>query len=255
MSSKISIYILEENEIAKELSERLEAPFCFSKPEKGFYLYFKGQRLYLVEAETQLETSVDFSKWWDKLCKTNGLSSKSLIARAIGHSTKEKKTIWDLTAGLGKDSLVLAGLGHQVIAFEKSKLVSELLKNGHRVDCENDNNQLKDSLKNLKIQYADALSFLNSSFENPKVIFLDPMYPEKRKASLPKKDMQVLQRFLNEPAEDLKEQTLQLLDKSLEVASERVVLKRPPHAVTIMKERLTHSYASKSVRFDMYSTK
>ena len=104
--------------------------------------------------------------------------SGSILAKVIG---KGRKTIIDATAGLLKDSVKMAYLGHKVLAYEKNPLIYELGKSA----LENAPDKVKD---NIEIIYKDSLSL---SVVSPEVIYIDPMFSFKRKKALPKKDMQL----------------------------------------------------------------
>ena len=70
--------------------------------------------------------SVDFTGI-DLRTGTGNLSRKQPLPRAIG---KETKTVVDATAGLGHDAVLLACMGYDVIAVERSPIVAALLLGG-----------------------------------------------------------------------------------------------------------------------------
>ena len=81
----------------------------------------------------------------------------------------------------------------------------------------------------------------------PDVVYLDPMYPEKRKPALVKKEMRVFKGLVgNDPdAGDL-------LNIALKVAFGRVVVKRPAHADWLTEQKPDTSIMTKKNRFDIY---
>jgi 16S rRNA (guanine1516-N2)-methyltransferase len=81
----------------------------------------------------------------------------------------------------------------------------------------------------------------------PDVIYIDPMYPEKKKSALVKKDMQILQRLLGKD-----EQADQLLKTALRHSGKRVVVKRPIHAEPVGDIKPDTSISSKKTRYDIY---
>ena len=54
---------------------------------------------------------------------------KEAIARAMGLKSHTSPLILDTTAGLGRDSFLLASLGFQVQMLERSPIIHALLKN------------------------------------------------------------------------------------------------------------------------------
>ena len=84
----------------------------------------------------------------------------------------------------------------------------------------------------------------------PDVIYIDPMYPQRKKSALVKKDMQILQRLLGKDQDAEK-----LLDTALQCAAERVVEKRPVHASPVGNVKPDTSISSKKTRYDIYLVK
>lgn len=171
---------------------------------------------------------------------------KEALARAISMKPKENPTIIDATAGLGRDSFVLATLGYQVTMLEKSPLIFALLDDAlQRARASSPDN----ACHRLTLIHADALDWLpaNTTTSKPDVIYLDPMFPERRKSASVKKEMQILNDILGHD-DDIKE----LLTISLACAGKRVVVKRPRLAVN---EHADFSLPGNSTRFDVYLTK
>ncbi len=81
----------------------------------------------------------------------------------------------------------------------------------------------------------------------PDVIYIDPMYPDRKKSALVKKDMQILQR-LHGPENNAG----QLLENALTFARKRVVVKRPVQAESINERVPGTSIKSKKTRYDIY---
>jgi 16S rRNA (guanine1516-N2)-methyltransferase len=73
------------------------------------------------------------------------------------------------------------------------------------------------------------------------------MFPERRKSALVKKELQLLQ-LLAQPDSAPE----RLLAAALEVARQRVVVKRPLKAPCLTALSPSHSLSGKTVRFDVY---
>ena len=82
----------------------------------------------------------------------------------------------------------------------------------------------------------------------PDVIYIDPMYPDRKKSALVKKDMQILQRLHGED-----DNAAELLDNALRYAKKRVVVKRPIQAETLSEKKPNTCIKSKKTRYDVYT--
>jgi 16S rRNA (guanine1516-N2)-methyltransferase len=173
------------------------------------------------------------------------------IARAIGLKPgTAPPRVLDATAGLGKDAFVLACLGCPLTLVERSPVVALLVDDAiERARDEADfANILATGFQLIKGNALDVLQALGAG-QRPEVIYLDPMYPERKKTAQVKKNMQLLQKLLGQD-----EDTEQLLAKALQCATKRVVVKRPKGAASIPGHRPTTCIESKKTRYDVYVT-
>jgi len=102
----------------------------------------------------------------------------------------------------------------------------------------------------FKLSVNDALSYIRliDDDNKPDVIYLDPMYPEKKKSASVKKNMQLLQKLLGHDLD-----TGEVLNAALTKATKRVVVKRPKGAAVLNASRQpTLAYESKGTRYDTY---
>ncbi len=173
-----------------------------------------------------------------------------LIAKAIGIA-KGLNNVIDATAGLGMDAVVMARLGCQVRSVERSPEVFALLKDAYARALTEEDPAFKIWLTRLQFLHADSIQYLQAlaTADRPQVIYMDPMFPEKKKSALPRKEM-VLFRSLVGDDEDATE----LLKVALITAKERVVVKRPLKADPLLREP-NHRFEGKSVRYDLYLVK
>ncbi|GAM77379.1 SAM-dependent methyltransferase [Vibrio ishigakensis] len=84
----------------------------------------------------------------------------------------------------------------------------------------------------------------------PDVVYLDPMYPHpenKKKSALVKKEMRVFQHLVGA---DLDADGL--LTPALELATKRVVVKRPDYANWLDEKKPSMAIETKKNRFDVY---
>jgi 16S rRNA (guanine1516-N2)-methyltransferase len=170
-----------------------------------------------------------------------GLSRRQPLARAIG----KHQLVADACAGLGQDALRLALMGFRVTAIERSRVVAALLADGlRRLD------QQHALHGRLRLLTGDARELLGTLQPRPEVVYLDPMFPEKRRRTAAvRKELKWLRELVGDDPD-----VLELFDAARRTATHRVVVKRPDHAPPLVPQPAA-SIAGKLVRYDIYSTR
>jgi 16S rRNA (guanine1516-N2)-methyltransferase len=173
-----------------------------------------------------------------------GAGRRQPLPRAIGAG---RPTVLDATAGLGGDAALLAILGYEVTAVERSPVVFALLRDG--VTRAGRDPRLAAALGGrLRLIRADARVVLGDAVPAPDVVYIDPMFPPKRKASaLAKKGIRAVRAVVGDDAD-----AADLLDAALGRAGRRVVVKRPRHAAPIGPAPVS-TVRGKLVRYDLYA--
>ncbi len=169
------------------------------------------------------------------------------IARAIGIRNDALPAIIDTTAGLGRDAYVLATLGCKVTMLERAPVLAAMLENGLQRAI--DQYQDDPVFQRLQLFNCDACDYL-VQLESPHqadVIYLDPMYPQRDKQALVKKEMQILQQLHGN-----NDDAPMILATALPVANRRVVVKRPVWAAPLDGPTPRHEIKGKTTRFDIY---
>ncbi|MCF7504294.1 class I SAM-dependent methyltransferase [Vibrio sp. L3-7] len=176
------------------------------------------------------------------------------IAKAAGLNKGATPTILDGTAGLGRDAFVLASLGCKVQMVERHPVVAALLDDGlQRAQQDPDiGGWVTERMKLIHASSHDALDKLSNdpNFEQPDVVYLDPMYPHpenKKKSALVKKEMRVFQSLVGADMD-----ADALLQPALKLASKRVVVKRPDYAAWLGEQKPSMAIETKKNRFDVY---
>jgi 16S rRNA (guanine1516-N2)-methyltransferase len=225
---------------AKQTASTLNYPFntpaalILALTEDGWVLY--------ASDAPKTRVTLDFTrKKMQRRLQSFGKSD--LLVKAIGRDNKKPRTIVDATAGLGKEAFLLASRGHAVTLIERSPVLATLL-NDAMVRAKA-HPPLKKILSNMTLLNEDSLTYLKTITPKPDIIYLDPMFPERKKSALVKKDMQLLQRLLSHD-----DNANALLTVALQNATHRVVLKRPRHAPIIQPPDL--QYLGKAHRFDVF---
>ena len=168
-----------------------------------------------------------------------------LIARAMGALPKERPYIVDATAGLGRDSLILAALGFEITMLERSPILhtelQKALKAAKKI--------LPDTTARLRLIHADAIDWLKAlpNDQHPDIIYLDPLFPESKKSASVNKEMVMLRNLLGKEHDHA-----DLFETAMTCAKLRVVVKRSRLASNIVERAANFSLTGKSCRFDIY---
>jgi 16S rRNA (guanine1516-N2)-methyltransferase len=165
------------------------------------------------------------------------------LAQALGRKTK---TVVDATAGWGQDSLAMFRMGYEVQCIERSPIMAELLADG--LDRLSQLDWLRQlNLSPPKLIQGDAIDILSNLPSQPDCIYLDPMFPPKRKKSaLAKKAIMVLRDLVGDDVD--KEE---LFATAFKAAGKRVVVKSPDYAEPL-GGKPSESFHGKLLRYDVY---
>ncbi len=188
-----------------------------------------------------LELRGDFSRMLPRLRPGN--LSKELLVRAARVRGVTNPTVVDATAGLGEDSLLLAAAGFTVTLCERDPVIAELLRD--TLERATQDARLRDAALRMHLSEGDSIQLLETLKAPPDVVFLDPMFPEKRKRAATNKKLQLFQR-LERPCED--EQAL--MSAALAARPRKIVVKRPLKGPYLAGVKPSHSLSGKVVRYD-----
>lgn len=194
------------------------------------------------------------------------------IGRAIGlkKSSDPRPSIIDGTAGWGEDSWLLAALGCRVLSAERNPVIAALLRDGlqrasithtaiaSRITLVESNaiDLFRRVIDGEPLQPGFESQWFESEGDSPpakagplllpEIVFLDPMFPIRRKGA-EGKPMKVLRQLVGDDSD-----ASELLEAARSVATRRVVVKRPLHGKPIGNVSPAVSHKGKSVRYDVY---
>ena len=220
-------------------------PVAPAPPVSGLYLAAEEHGIVLHRAGDKGSVWVDFTAGAAQHRRLHG--GGELLAKAVGRS--KQPAVWDATGGLGRDSFVLAGLGLNVHIFERHPAVYCLLADGLARALLHPSTA--DDASRLTLYHADAAEYmprLAAEIGRPQVVYLDPMYPERRKSAAVKKEMAFFHELVGTAQNDAA-----LLDAALATATARVVVKRPRLGDFLCGRQPDYQYTGKSTRFDVYN--
>ncbi len=197
-----------------------------------------GQLQLVHRLEPQMTPlSINFLNYYHDM--TLGQGGRRLLLKALGVKDKIRTHVLDATAGLGRDAFFMAKFGLDVTMIERSPLLSQLLNHALQHNAT--------TIKRLKLLSGDALKLIPTlpPFD---VIYLDPMFHQKKQKAKVKKDLQILQLLHQDEPQDGAE----LLETALKHMKQRVVVKRPINAPFLGLIQPQWSLHGTTIRFDVY---
>jgi len=242
---------------AEELRERLGLPYLgvvrprdVTDVQVLLFLDEQGLCLQLTGKGAPGPVRVEFVSGKMGYRREHGGGAGQLVARAVGlQKTRAKLKVLDATAGLGQDAFVLASLGCEVILFERNPVIHALLEDGLaraalNVDC-------APIVNRMTLTGGSSIDWLRQAgSESVDVVYLDPMFPHRDKSARVKKEMEVFRKIAGDD-----EDASELLAAALQVATYRVVVKRPRKAPAIDGPEPSTRIEGKSSRYDIYAIK
>lgn len=194
------------------------------------------------------------------------------LAKVLGKRTAQTSLhVLDATAGLGRDGLLLALLDCKVTLCEANAIIYVLVADA--LERAKHHPHLQSIIEhNIQLLYCDSGALLlemraqPEKYDIPDIIYLDPMFPPRKKSALVKKEMRWLQAILEEvnqpplpenfshiapiqsitPIEDV-------FNLALQVAKKRVIVKRPTSAPMLCETPIpSFSKEFQSCRYDVY---
>jgi 16S rRNA (guanine1516-N2)-methyltransferase len=161
------------------------------------------------------------------------------LPRAVGlHRRPAPPAVFDATAGLGRDALLLARLGCAVTACERQPALAALLLDAAV------RSGLEPRLLVICGDAAAALAGLPAE-RRPAVVYLDPMFASAGRSQV-KKEMQVCRLLAGDDGDPSP-----LLHRAFAAATDRVVVKRHPH-LPPLRPSPSFTVDGERVRFDVY---
>lgn len=230
------------------LAEVLGLPLV-GEAEFALQLGAEGLQLQELGPDAAGPVRVDFLEGAVAHRRLHGGGSGQMIAKAVGVQAGVRPDILDATAGLGRDAFVLAQLGCRVSLIERHPLIGALLADGLARALADP--EVAPIIQRMDLRQGNAIEMLGDwSEEPPQVIYLDPMFPHRDKTSLVKKEMRVFR-----PLVGADDDAAQLLQVALELATHRVVVKRPRKAPRVDGQPPGYVLEGKSSRYDIYPRK
>ena len=237
---------------ARKLATELHLPFLESPelPESQVGLVLRvtpsGLDLTLVDKSGSETIQTDFQHPALNYRLQDRVGSQA-IARSIGNKPGLHPDVLDATAGLGKDAFLMASLGCQVQLLERNPIVHALLRDGLTRALESTADRVRQIAARMQLAGISLADFATRGLTYD-VVYLDPMFPARRKSARVKKDLYVLQHLLRGETQD----EVAMLEDALRLARRRVVVKRPLRAAPLAQRQPSFSLEGRVSRFDVF---
>lgn len=211
----------------------------------SYYCLEREKNILFLKSKVNLKWKpfwIDFLS--NDILRRKGDFNQELI-KAVGLKKNTSLNILDTTAGLGRDSFILATCGAKITMLERNKIIYLLLQNGLERAKENDN--IKNIIDNISLINQDSIEYLQNKLDNVDIIYIDPMFPQSNKSRLVKKDMQIFRDIVGDDLDSKR-----LLELALKQQVKKVVVKRMLKSPYINDYKPNFELKGTTTRFDIY---
>ncbi|MDY6828166.1 MAG: class I SAM-dependent methyltransferase [Pseudomonadota bacterium] len=185
--------------------------------------------------------------WLSGVARTRRRTSRGFrepVARALGLGPQWLPEVLDATAGLGSDAVEIARIGARVTMVERHPALAALLADA--LARAQSSAELKPVCERIRLRHQDALSLLDAGPDFD-LVYLDPMFPARRKRARVRHSMEQVQALVGDDAD-----APALLALAHGRARHRLVVKRPKGAPQLEGPTPSHCIDAGAVRFDVY---
>lgn len=188
----------------------------------------------------------------ESLTKPRNKDAKSeLVCRAVGNAN----VVVDLTAGLGRDSFVLASSGYTIKMVERNEGLFLLLEDGiSRLKSVNPSIGSRMTLLKRSSCSINNLRDLQIEQNESVAVYVDLMYPANKvgKKAMVKKETQILHHLVSKVEGEDEVNNRAVFETALKLATTRVVVKRPINAEPLLSLPPHAVIKGSTQRFDIY---
>jgi len=200
------------------------------------------QLIWNKEGEKPLTFLLDIFKWIASL-RSFPAPKQGAFNQALG---KKTRTIIDATGGWGGDALLMCTQGYQVTVIERNPVMALLLKDAMQRLSKTDWANQHDIIV-PQVVSANAVEYFTANRAEVDCVYLDPMFPPKKKKSAAvNKQMKLLQWMVGEDLD-----AADLVAAVINAGAKRVAVKRPDYAQPLYCKPSTQ-FSSKLIHYDVY---
>lgn len=191
------------------------------------------------------------------------LTPKRVLHEPLAKIIDKQAWVFDATGGILKDAIIMAFLGCKVWTCEAHPLIARLAQDGLMRASNSplwatvlaDERRFKFFMLDSRLLLEDFLR--SEKHLRPDIVYLDPMFPAKKKSSIAKKEITWLQRIhaaTKTMYPDYQVSPAELIfELASRVAQKRLIVKRPIHAPNLVNAPPpSFTKRFQSSRFDVY---
>lgn len=238
--NKITIYCGDngDRDAADMLSRQLGVPLADSMGE-ALTLVFDGTGLSLVGGGMRYQG--DFARMLSRV--TKGRLHHEMLVKLAKTKTEHPVAV-DAAAGMGEDSFLLAAAGYEVYLFERDRVIAALL--GDALLRAEKDKQLRGIVGRMHLKEGDSIELMPQLGIVPEIVYLDPMFPPRKKSGLIHKKLQLIQK-LEQPCADERE----LFDAAAALQPKKIIIKRPLNGAPLADRKPSYTVKGKAIRYDV----
>lgn len=222
--------------------------FGLGQGSTGFALRFLNDRLRLLAPDPALgELEIDLERGQAGYRGVRARSER--LVRACG--VRDGSLVLDATGGLGTDAWLLASAGARVTLCERNPVVAALLADGLRRAASGN----PETAGRIELRCVDSRLALEHWEQPLTAIYLDPMYPPRRKRALGDRRLRLLAALFAAQGGgvELGDDVAGLLAAARAAPAARAVLKRPQReSLPQDAPEPDYSLEGRSTRFDVW---
>lgn len=243
--NKIIIHGDKKPQLATEFIEQIES---FEYPS---FVWEDDELYWQDDAKQKLRVDFASSKQLWRFSKLN--KAQEPLLRALKWKNGECQTVWDLTAGLGRDGGLLAYSGFDVTFFERNPTLQILLSESiYALQTE-----MPDMAERIRLNSMNSIEYMKQALSDisinvPMNCYMDPMYPHRKKSALVKLDLRMVRNLVGDDPDssELLSSALELLHSNR--GMKRVVVKRPAKSEYLGDFKPSYSVEAPNTRLDVY---
>ena len=238
--NKITIYCGDngDRDAADMLSRQLGVPLADSMGE-ALTLVFDGSGLSLVGSGMRYQG--DFARTLNRV--TKGRLHHEMLVKLAKTKTEHPVAV-DAAAGMGEDSFLLAAAGYEVYLFEQDAVIAALLRDALYRAGEDD--RLREIVGRMHLSEGNSIELMPRLGITPEIVYLDPMFPPRKKSGLIHKKLQLIQK-LEQPCADERE----LFAAAAAMHPKKIIIKRPLNGAPLADRKPSYTVKGKAIRYDV----
>ncbi len=224
---------------AVALSEKVNAPISDSLGE-DLTLLLDASGLSLIGYG--LKYQGDFEQMVRRV--TAGRLHHEMLVHIAKTKQSDPKAI-DATAGMGEDAFLLAACGYEVTMYERNPVIVALLQDA--LKRASANSFLKDIIGRMHLIEGNSIELI-PTLGKVDLVYLDPMFPARKKSGLINKKLQLIQK-LEQPCVD----ESALFAAAQAVLPQKIIIKRPLKGDCLANVTPHYTIKGKAIRYDCFS--